>query len=290
MGLVGALTTHYGSPGRLPDYWRQFERTIQTAGEDPSIFAIALETLVVKLKAFGDMSHTARLRIIRDCFIAGHASFELLRNLDSVAPDTPIQDIVDRCRVWEGHADADNRRGSRLGPERALPIYVVDDTSGQSADQTVAAVTTLPTAQLESLLRWLLPTPVAPPQPPSQYLWSWSNCRSGYWGGGDTAACTTGENWSHGDGNFAAKFDLCESVPGLSDTAGPRIPGLDCGAVFLVWKNGSWGDPVSCAGCAVSFLADGMEGGEDGERKCHDLPPPPPPRVVAERRRAESGD
>ena len=32
MGLVGALTTHYGSPGRLPDYWRQFERTIQTAG------------------------------------------------------------------------------------------------------------------------------------------------------------------------------------------------------------------------------------------------------------------
>ena len=35
MGLVGALTAHYGSPERLADYHRQFERTIWTAGEDP---------------------------------------------------------------------------------------------------------------------------------------------------------------------------------------------------------------------------------------------------------------
>ena len=36
-GLVDALSAHYGSPGRLADYRRQFERTTRTAGEDPSI-------------------------------------------------------------------------------------------------------------------------------------------------------------------------------------------------------------------------------------------------------------
>ena len=71
-GLVDALTAHYGSPGRLADYRRQFERTIGTVGEDPAIFATALETLAVK--AFGD---TARLRLIRDRFIAGHSNCDL---------------------------------------------------------------------------------------------------------------------------------------------------------------------------------------------------------------------
>ena len=33
-GLVDALTAHYGSPGRLADYRRQFERTTRTIGED----------------------------------------------------------------------------------------------------------------------------------------------------------------------------------------------------------------------------------------------------------------
>ena len=46
-GLVDALSAHYGSPGRLVDYRRQFEKTTRSAGDDPSIFAIALETLSV---------------------------------------------------------------------------------------------------------------------------------------------------------------------------------------------------------------------------------------------------
>ena len=50
-GLVDSLSAHYGSPGRFADYRRQFEKTTRSAGEDPSIFAIALETLAVK--AFG---------------------------------------------------------------------------------------------------------------------------------------------------------------------------------------------------------------------------------------------
>ena len=79
------------------------------------------------MKAFGDMGHTARLRIIRDRFVAGQDSCDLRRHLDSVAPETPIRDIVDRCWVWESHADTDNRRVSKPGTKRALPIDTVDD-------------------------------------------------------------------------------------------------------------------------------------------------------------------
>ena len=96
-GLVDALTTHYGSPGRLADYRRQFEKTTRTVGEDPAIFATALETLAVK--AFGDMGRTAQLRLIRDRFIADQSNCDLRRHLDSVPPETPIRDIVDRYWV-----------------------------------------------------------------------------------------------------------------------------------------------------------------------------------------------
>ena len=65
--LVGTLTEHYGSPGRLADYRRQFEKTARKEGEDPSIFAIALETLAVN--AFGDMGHVAQLRLVLDRFM-----------------------------------------------------------------------------------------------------------------------------------------------------------------------------------------------------------------------------
>ena len=86
-GFVDALTAHYGSPGRLADYRRHFERTIRTSGEDPANFATALEMLAVK--AFGDMGQTSRLRLIRDIFIAGHNSCDLRRHLDSAPPPPP---------------------------------------------------------------------------------------------------------------------------------------------------------------------------------------------------------
>ena len=85
---MDALSAYYGSPGRLADNRRQFEKTTRSAGEDPSIFAKALETLAVN--GFVDMGHTARLRLLRDPFIAGHSSCELRRYLDSVPPETPI--------------------------------------------------------------------------------------------------------------------------------------------------------------------------------------------------------
>ena len=89
VGLVDALSAHYGSPGRLADYLQQFERTTRTSREEPSIFVTALETLAIKV--FGDMSQTARLRIIRYRFIAGHSSCELRRHLEASAlkPEPP---------------------------------------------------------------------------------------------------------------------------------------------------------------------------------------------------------
>ena len=152
-GLVGTLSAHYGYPGRLAEYQRQFEKTTRTAGEDPSIFATALETLGVK--AFGDMGQTSRLCIVRDRFIAGHNSCEPRRHLNNVAPETPIWDIVDICRVWESHADSDNRRVGRPVPERALPINTVSDADGGGVgwDATVAPTSPTVPYQLEKLLR-----------------------------------------------------------------------------------------------------------------------------------------
>ena len=122
--LTDALSSHYGSPGRLANYRREFDRTVRKKGEDPSNFAITLEILAVK--AFGNMGQTARLRLIRDRFIAGHENCDLRRYLDCVPPDTPLRDIVDRCRVWESHGATETRRVSKPVPEPVYPAYVVE--------------------------------------------------------------------------------------------------------------------------------------------------------------------
>ena len=136
---MDALTAHYGSPGRLADYRRHFERTTTSVGEDPAIFATALETLAVK--AFGDMGQTARLRLIRDRFIAGHSNCDLRRHLDSVSPETPIRHVVDRCRVWESHADSAVRRISKPNPDPTYPTYAVGDADSDNEATKVAVVT-----------------------------------------------------------------------------------------------------------------------------------------------------
>ena len=80
-----------------------------------------METLAVK--AFGDIGQTARLRLIRDRFIAGHGSCELRRHLDCLPPDTPLRDIVDRCRVWESHSELAGRNVNQ--PKLTYPAYAV---------------------------------------------------------------------------------------------------------------------------------------------------------------------
>ena len=158
--LVDSLSAHSGSPGRLVDYRQQFEKTTRSAGEDPSRFAIALETLAVK--SFGDMGQTAPLRLICDRFMAGHSSCKLRRYLDSVPPETPIQ----------SHADPEIRWLNKPGPELIYPAYVIGDSNKVVEEIRVAAVTKPKSTpdQVEDLLRRLLvgvatPAPVPAPVP-----------------------------------------------------------------------------------------------------------------------------
>ena len=109
------------------------------------------------------MGQTARLRLIRDRFIAGHSNCELCRHLDSVSPETPIRDVVDRCRVWESHADPAVRRVGKPSPDPMYPAYATDNDIETTRVVTVTGKRSSPN-QLEGLLRWIL-TPAEPPAP-----------------------------------------------------------------------------------------------------------------------------
>ena len=123
------------------------------------------------------MGQTARLRLIRDRFIAGHESCDLRRYLDCVPPDTPLRDIVppdtplrdivDRCRVWESHADPEVRRISKQLPEPVYPAYVVEQPDYETEPVCVVTVNkpNSPVDQSEELLKKLLAvlTPTVPP-------------------------------------------------------------------------------------------------------------------------------
>ena len=114
------------------------------------------------------MGQTAYLRLICDRFIAGHGSCELRRYLNCVPPDTPLRGIVDRCRVWESHADPEVRRVSKPMPEPAYPTYVVKQSEYETEPVRVVPVNkpNSPVDQSEELLKKLLamltPT-VSPP-------------------------------------------------------------------------------------------------------------------------------
>ena len=168
--LTDALSSHYGSPGRLANYRREFDKTVRKMGEDPSNFAIKLETLAVK--AFGNMGQVARLRLIRDRFIAGHENCELRRYLDCVPPDTPLRDIVDRCRVWESHGTTEIRRVSKPIPDPVYPAYVVEQPDYESEPVCMVSVNKQNNQldQTDELLRKLLEalTPVKPITPPAR--------------------------------------------------------------------------------------------------------------------------
>ena len=168
--LTDALSSHYGSPGRLANYRREFDKTVRKMGEDPSNFAIKLETLAVK--AFGNMGQIARLRLICDRFIAGHENCDLRRYLDCVPPDTPLRDIVDRCRVWESHGTTEIRRVSKPIPDPVYPTYVVEQPDYESEPVCMVSVNKQNSQvdQTDELLRKLLEalTPVKPLTPPAR--------------------------------------------------------------------------------------------------------------------------
>ena len=88
--------------------------------------------------------------------------------MDCVPPDTPLRDIVDRCRVWESHADPEVRRISKPMPEPAYPTYVVKQPDYETEPVRVATVNKPNSLvdQSEELLKKLLAvlTPTVPPQ------------------------------------------------------------------------------------------------------------------------------
>ena len=136
-GLMKSLSEHYGSPGRLAEYKRQFRRAFRRPDDDPSIFAIELDTLA------------------RRAFADGQAECALRRYLDSFGPDTPMRDIVDSCRVWKSYNEAAVRRQD--GSDRNSPqaVYQVTEVSQSPAVSTESET-------FDEVIRWLLPMATVP--------------------------------------------------------------------------------------------------------------------------------
>ena len=83
---------------------------------------------------------------------------------------------MDRCRIWESHADPEIRRVSKPSPDPIYPAYVVGDSDQVGETLRVAAVNKpkSPPDQLEDLLRWLpvnmaasVPVPAPVPEVPT---------------------------------------------------------------------------------------------------------------------------
>ena len=121
--LIESLTAHYTSPGRLSQRRRQFEQMTRPVGEDPAVFAIALETLA--RRAFVEVDPSVRLQLVRDKLITGQPQLALRRHLDSAEPDTPMVDIVDKCRVWESHAELRGRPENQCEPGTSRGVFQV---------------------------------------------------------------------------------------------------------------------------------------------------------------------
>ena len=114
------------------------------------------------------MGQTARLRLIRDRFIAGYSNCDLRRHLDSVSPETPIRDVVDRCRVWESHANPAVHRIGKPNPDPTYPTYAIGDADSDNEATRVAVVTGQRSGQiqLEDLLRRVISTAERPAPKP----------------------------------------------------------------------------------------------------------------------------
>ena len=151
--LIRSLSDHYNSPGRLAEYKRQFQRVVRRPRDDPSIFAIEVETLA--RRAFIDIDISIQLQMVCDRFIDGQVECALRRHLDSLGPDTPMADTFDCCRVWESHRDVETepRTSADRRPTRAICQVMVDEQTPTVSPETET---------LENIIRRLLPTPVLP--------------------------------------------------------------------------------------------------------------------------------
>ena len=185
------------------------------------------------VKALSDMDTNARFRLIRHRFVAGHENCALRHHLDSVPPETPIRDIVDRCRVWESHVDTGARRMAK--PERALPVFTVEQPAYVPADQVVAVT--------------------APPVGPGDRTGANTAALPATHGDGDFAgmstvwsACndadTATPDWDYGNGNHAAALASGNAGSGLAFATGSGSQGLDYDSVFFLWQTKPRGGQV----------------------------------------------
>ena len=148
--LMKSLSEHYGSPGRLAEYKRQFRRAFRCPNDDPSIFAIDPEMLAQRV--FADIDSSIQLQMVQDRFIDGQAECALRRHIDSFGPDTPMRDIVDSCGIWESHNEAAVRRNGGSDRDSPRAVYQVTEYC-QSPTVSTESET------LDEVMRRLLPTP-----------------------------------------------------------------------------------------------------------------------------------
>ena len=99
---------------------------------------------------------TAALQLLSH--LEGYALNVALLVIGQCSTETPIRDVVDRCQVWECHADPEIRRVSKPGPDPVYLAYVVGDSDTGVEDIRVAAVTKPKSTpdQADNLFRQLL--------------------------------------------------------------------------------------------------------------------------------------
>ena len=155
--LIKSLSDHYNSPGRLAEYKCQFQRVVRRRGDDPSIFAIELETLA--RRAFIDIDFSIQLQMVRDRFIDGRMSnvrsADIWTVWNRILP-CPMSNIVDCCRVWESHCDVEME--TQISADRRPACAVCQVTVDKHIPTTSPK-----TENLEDIIRKLLPTPASQP-------------------------------------------------------------------------------------------------------------------------------
>ena len=154
---------------------------------------------------------------------------------DSVQPETPMRDIVDRCRVWESHADSDVRRISKLWSDTVFQTYAVSDPDGRVDYLRVAAVATPQSTpdQVEGFFRRLLANAAAPPAPTPKPEPSAVNQLLQHLVV-KTQARQPAPGAATGSAGLEILFQNFLSGPSTAISTGTHSTGLECGSVFLL--------------------------------------------------------
>ena len=172
------------------------------------------------------MGQTAQLRLIRDGFIAGHNSCDLRRHLDSAPPETPIRDVVDRCRVWESHADPAINRTRKPTMDTLYPTFTVGGAES-NYDITKVAVVTDPKSDQNKLMdvirRTLANTEI--PEPEIQEIL-------------EQLQLLLRES----DVGIVIRWTATTAA--TASTAATTAPKHDRGDLFFMWTAGTYGDAL----------------------------------------------